>query len=95
MADSRTDKRLKATAVRYSKDLPCPLVIAKGTQQRAERILEIAEKHGIRVIQDKILTERLYELEIDQLIPENLYEPLARILSFVYTLSHNERQQND
>ncbi|GAB6091012.1 EscU/YscU/HrcU family type III secretion system export apparatus switch protein [Spirochaeta dissipatitropha] len=95
MDNPGANRGLKAAAVRYSKDLPCPLVIAKGTQHRAEKILEIAEKHGIKVIQDQKLTDRLYELEIDHLIPENLYEPLARLLSFVYTLSNNERKQND
>ncbi|AFG37296.1 EscU/YscU/HrcU family type III secretion system export apparatus switch protein [Spirochaeta africana] len=86
-----TGKPLRAVAVRYTTNLPAPVLVGKGQRLHAERILEIAREHGIQVVQDPDLLEELYPLQIEELIPESLYESVARLLQFVYTLHNNEK----
>ncbi len=77
------DKK-KAVALRYSagKD-NAPVVIAKGKGDLAERIIEIAKREGIPVMEDKQLIEALINIEVYEEIPPVLYEAVARILVFV------------
>ncbi|MFW5801119.1 MAG: EscU/YscU/HrcU family type III secretion system export apparatus switch protein [Spirochaeta sp.] len=86
-----TDKPLRAVAVRYTADLKAPVVIHKGSRLQAEKIIQIAQQHGIIVVQQPHLLEELYSLQIEEIIPETLYESVARLLHFVYTLQGNEK----
>jgi flagellar biosynthetic protein FlhB len=74
-----------AVALMYRKDeTPAPKVIAKGVGFIAEKIKEIARKHGIPVVEDKPLAQALYKLNIGSTIPEELYRAVARILAYIY-----------
>lgn len=90
MAEQDAASVNRAVAVRYTTELPAPVVIYKGQRHQAGRIIDLAREHGIRVMQDTDLTEDLYNLDIAELIPEKLYEPVARLLQFVYTLQEDE-----
>lgn len=79
-----------AVAVKYISSMPAPVVIHKGQRLQADRIVAMANEFGIQVVQDIQLVEDLYELQIEELIPEKLYEPVARLLQFVYTLNNYE-----
>jgi flagellar biosynthesis protein len=73
----------KAVAISYNKGYPAPVVVAKGEGHNAERILRIAEKEGILIKKDNNLAETLYLADLYSLIPEEQYEIIAEILSFV------------
>ncbi len=75
----------KAVALKYepTKD-QAPKVIAKGAGAVADKILEQAEKHDIKIREDKALSEMLYQLEIEEQIPPALYPIIAEVFAFIY-----------
>ncbi len=72
-----------AVALRYDPELPAPFVLAKGRDELAARIRELAERHGVPQVSDGPLAEALYFLEPNELVPEEFYRVLAEILVFV------------
>ena len=81
----RTDEK-KAVALKYVRDLPAPFIVAKGRAQLADRLLRIAEEHGVSIMQREQLAETLFEFDIGTFIPEELYEIIAQLLAYIYTL---------
>ena len=81
-------KRKKAVGIKYdsSRDR-APKIKAKGAGYLADRILNLARKHGVPIKQDNELVETLYSLDIDQEIPPELYRAVAEVLAFIYRLS--------
>lgn len=79
-----------AVALQYKSDkMDAPKVIAKGMRRVAERIKEIGKKHGVPIIENKPLAQTLYkEVEIDQRIPVNLYQAVAKILAYIYQMKN-------
>lgn len=77
-----------AVALKYdSMTMEAPRVVAKGADLVAKRIKEIAIKHNIPIMEDKILAQTIYKaVEIGQEIPPKLYQAVAKILSYVYKL---------
>ncbi len=77
-----------AIAIKYDKDVyPAPYLLAKGVDLIAENIKNIGKKHSVPVIENKPLAKALYaSVEIGDLIPENLYEAVAEVLAYVYSL---------
>jgi flagellar biosynthetic protein FlhB len=64
-----------------------PVVLAKGMNLVALKMREVAEEHGIPVIQNPPLCRAIYKAaRIGQEIPTDLYEAVAEILAFVYRL---------
>ncbi len=81
-------KRPAAVAVRYDTEKEsAPRIVAKGRGAIAEKILEIAKKHAIAVVEDPDLLEILARVELDEKIPENLYQAMAEVLAFVYRIN--------
>jgi len=80
-----------AVAIKYDKDLySAPYVVAKGADLIAENIKKIAKENSVPIVENKSLARILYDtLEIGDLIPEELYEAIAEILAYVYTLKDN------
>jgi flagellar biosynthesis protein len=80
-----SEKILKAAALRYEKGKDnAPKVIAKGQRKIAEKIIEIAKKENIPIKEDEELVEILSSLDINEEIPPQLYEAVAKILAFIY-----------
>jgi flagellar biosynthesis protein len=79
------DTTAKAVAVAYEPATPrVPRVVAKGKGKTAERILEIAFAHGVKVREDADLVEVLSAVELDADIPLEAFAAVAEILSYVY-----------
>jgi len=77
-----------AVAVRYERgETSAPVVVAKGAELLAARIRELAKESGVPVTRDVPLARALYELEIDEEVPEELYESVAVVLRWVYQLA--------
>jgi len=65
-----------------------PVVTAKGTGHIAQQIIETAQQYDIPIKQDPQLVELLSQVELDQQIPEILYEAVAQVLVFAYQLKN-------
>ena len=77
-----------AVALRYdSTNMTAPTVVAKGAGLIAQRIKEIARENGVPIVENKPLAQELYKsVEINQTVPENLFQAIAEILAYVYNL---------
>lgn len=77
--------RKKAVALKYDpKKFSSPKVTAKGEGFVARKLVEIAKEADIPIVEDAALVSALISLEIDDNIPEHLYEAVARVLAFLY-----------
>jgi type III secretion system FlhB-like substrate exporter len=64
-----------------------PVLLAKGTDEVAMRIREIAEKHKIPIMRNPPLARVLYATtEIEEEIPVEHYQAVAKIIGYVYKL---------
>jgi|GEM_PF-963399 len=59
----------------------------QGKGEVAERILALAKEHGVPVEKDSTLLEALYRLDINEEIPEELYQVVAELLAFIYRMN--------
>lgn len=77
-----------AVALKYHADeQPIPIVIAKGMDLIALQIKEIANENDVPIVESPPLARALYkETDIDQPIPLEHYEAVAKIISYVYSL---------
>ena len=75
-----------SVALKYDKDIaPAPVVVAKGVDYMAFKIREIAKANNVPIVENKPLARSLYKLvQVDQVIPAELYVAVAEILAFVY-----------
>ncbi len=77
--------RKEAVALTYDKNgVDAPYVSAKGKGLIAESILAKANEHDIPVQEDPSLLELLGKLNINEQIPEELYEAVAEVFAFIY-----------
>ncbi len=77
-----------AVALKYdAKHNRAPVVIAKGQDSLALRIVAVAQQHDIVITENRPLARGLYEaVELGQEIPDRFYQPVAEVLAFVYNL---------
>lgn len=77
-----------AVALRYDPDRDnAPVVVAKGQDLVALRIVEIAEQHGIPMKEDRPLARALYaSVKVGSEIPSEFYSALAVIMAWVFQL---------
>jgi flagellar biosynthetic protein FlhB len=77
-----------AVALMYDGSRTAPEVVAKGKDLIAAQIRRIAEENDVPVIADPPLARALHaSTEIGQIVPEELYAAVARVLAFVYRLA--------
>ena len=70
-----------------------PVVVAKGADALALRIIAVAEEHGVPITENRPLARGLFEtVELEQQIPEQFFKAVAEILAFVYALRDKERR---
>ncbi|MBE9546714.1 MAG: flagellar biosynthesis protein FlhB [Proteobacteria bacterium] len=81
-----------AVALKYDQaEMFAPKVVAKGRGFIAERIKEIARENGVTIVENKPVAQVLYKIvDVDEMIPENLYRAVAEILAYVYGLKASE-----
>ena len=78
-------KTAAALQYRISED-SAPRVVASGQGIIAQRIIELAREHNVPIHEDAELAAILSRLDIGSEIPPELYQVIAEILSFVYSL---------
>ena len=78
-----------AIALKYDRQKGgAPMVVAKGVDLMALKIREIAERHGVPVVEDRALARAMFDaVQVDQWIPSDFYRPVAKILYFIYSKS--------
>ncbi len=83
-----------ACALKYVADeMESPMLVAKGTELNAKKIIKIAQDHGIPVIDNPPVARALFRLvDVNHLVPPDLYKAVAEILLFVYSLKNNQNQ---
>jgi flagellar biosynthetic protein FlhB len=81
-----------AVALRYVRGQGAPKVVAKGADFLALRIREEAMTWKVPVVEDPPLARALYvACDLEQEIPKELYEAVARLLTFIYGLKASGR----
>lgn len=83
-----------AVALQYQKsNMSAPTVVAKGAGYLAAKIKDVAQKHGVEIVENKPLAQALYKMvEVGSQIPVELYRAVAEILAHVYS-KRNPRSQ--
>lgn len=81
-----------AVALKYDpKRHGAPVVLAKGQDELALRIVKAGEENGVFMIENKPLARALYaSCRLDQEIPAEFYGAVAEILIYIYRASHRE-----
>lgn len=77
-----------ACALRYEegKDT-APVLVAKGADNIAIKIKEIAKDSNIPIMENRALARLIYsEVEIDSVIPNEMYQAVAEILAAIYKM---------
>lgn len=79
-----------AVAIRYDAERnAAPMVVAKGEDFLAAKIREAAKEHNIEIVENKPLARMLYaNVDIGAEVPPELYQAVAEVLAFVYSLKN-------
>jgi flagellar biosynthesis protein FlhB len=83
-----------SVALKYDAAKGAPQVLAKGAGVLAKRIRTEAEAHNVPIVHEPVLTRALYaSCDIGALIPVELYEAVAQVLAFVFSLRTRGRAE--
>ena len=76
-----------AVALRYESGMQAPVCVAKGVDEVALRIREIAAANTVTIVENPPLARALHaSVEIDEEIPEKLYKAVAEVIGYVMNL---------
>ena len=81
-----------AVALRYKPERDdAPVVVAKGVDELALRIVKVAEENRVAVVENVPLARALYAgTDLDRQIPQEFYGPVAEVLVYVLKLDQSE-----
>lgn len=84
-----------AVALKYDvKKAPAPYVVAKGVDLIAKKIKERAKDNKVPIVENKPLARSLYKLvEINNVVPEELFVAVAEILAYIYKKSKKRKKR--
>jgi flagellar biosynthetic protein FlhB len=84
-----------AVALKYEPGVTAaPVCLAMGVDATAQRIREVAQEHDIPIVEDPPLARALFATaEIDQPIPKEHYEAVAKVIGFVLRLARRQRRK--
>ena len=77
-----------SVALKYNpEEMDAPVLIAKGFDDLAMRIRELAKEHDIPLYENKPLARALFDtVELDQVVPTEHYKAVAEVISYVFQL---------
>jgi flagellar biosynthetic protein FlhB len=83
-----------AVALKYeSGKMAAPLCVAKGIDALALRIREVAQEHGVPIVEDPPLARALYAtVDLDEAIPPEHYKAVAQVIGYVMRLTGKARR---
>ena len=78
-----------AVALEYEQGrTPAPICIAKGTDEVALRIRELAQEHDIPIVEDPPLARGLFaSVDLEEPIPPEHFAAVAKVIGYVLTLA--------
>lgn len=77
-----------AVAIKYERgQADAPIITAKGADLMAAQIRQIAAESGVPIKRDIPLARALYEFDVEDEVPEELYEAVAVVLQWVYSMA--------
>ncbi len=78
-----------AVALKYDeKTQIAPVVVAKGADNLALKIKEIARENKVHIVENKPLARSLYaQVEVEHPIPDELFAAVAEVLAYVYKVN--------
>ena len=85
-----------AVALKYNEgeeENSAPKVVAKGERIWAEKILEEAKHYGVPIVRNVPLAQALNKVDVGEEIPEELYDAVAEVLNFVYSLAEEQKSK--
>ncbi|WP_174733910.1 EscU/YscU/HrcU family type III secretion system export apparatus switch protein [Mesobacillus harenae] len=83
--NQHNNPRKEAVALSYDPGkADAPKIVARGKGITAESIIEKAKENQIPIQEDATLVEILSQLNINDKIPEELYEAVAEVFAFIY-----------
>jgi type III secretion protein U len=83
-----------AVAVRYRpNECSLPVIVAKGLDQEALLIRQLAEASGVPVFSNPPLARSLHEVALNSAVPEELFAPIAAILRWVNEIGVRAEQR--
>jgi flagellar biosynthetic protein FlhB len=66
--------------------MDAPQVVAKGADNVAMRIREIAREHNVPLVENKPVARALFKVDLGKQVPEDMFKAVAEILAYVYGL---------
>ena len=84
-----------AVALRYKPETDsAPVVLAKGLDELALRIVKTAQEHNVPTVENVPLARAIYaSAELDRQIPPELYGAVADVLVYVFRLNNRDLAQ--
>jgi flagellar biosynthetic protein FlhB len=77
-----------AVALKYDRGMAAPVCVAKGVDALALRIREVADEHGVPIVENPPLARALHKVvEIDREIPQEHYQAVAEVIGYVMRLN--------
>ena len=77
-----------AVALKYERGMNAPVCVAKGVDSLARKIREVAEEHGIPVVENPPLARALHgTVDIDEEVPAEHYQAVAEVIGYVMRLN--------
>ncbi|QSX36066.1 flagellar biosynthesis protein FlhB [Shewanella sedimentimangrovi] len=82
-----------AVAIKYDVTRsPAPFVVAKGVDDVAFKIREIAREHKVAIVSAPPLARAIYHTtKLDQQVPEGLFTAVAQVLAYVFQLRQYQK----
>jgi flagellar biosynthetic protein FlhB len=76
-----------SVALRYDRGrMDAPQVVAKGADNVAMRIREIARENNVPLVENKPVARALFKVDLGKQVPDDLFKAVAEILAYVYGL---------
>lgn len=86
------NKRKEAVALKYQPDFDAPRVVAKGKGKIAENMIDCAKKYQVPIKEDPSLVNLLSQLKLNESIPEELFQVVAEVFTFIYKTDNLVKQ---
>jgi len=86
-------ERITATALGYDPESDqAPVILASGRGKIAEQIIQIAKENNVPIHDDPILAQTLARIQINDVIPPELYLVVAQIFAYIQRVRSNLNQ---
>lgn len=92
LAETNNEAEKLAVALKYDKESgEAPKVVAKGRGEVAKNIVERGKESGIKSVENPLLAKDLMMLELQEEIPEALYQAVAEVMAYIYRLDSESK----